>query len=62
MANHDAASQTVLIEIDREIVRRLRPAAVARGTTVVEIAREVLEVVASDRLVDAVLDDGPATR
>jgi hypothetical protein len=47
-----------LIEVDNAVILKLRPAAAQRGMTVAAIAREILDVVATEKLVDAVLDDG----
>jgi hypothetical protein len=49
--------RALTVELEPHVALRLRPAAVARGTTVPEIAREILEIVAADKLIDAVLDD-----
>lgn len=47
--------RTVLFPID--ILERLGPAAVARGITVNELARRIVEVAVDERLVDSILDD-----
>jgi hypothetical protein len=52
------ASTTIPLLIDRDIVVRLRPAAIKRDLSVVRLVEELLDVIASDGLVGAVLDDG----
>ncbi len=46
-----------IVEIDHAVVIQLRPEAARRGLTVSAIAREILDVVATEKLVGAVLDD-----
>jgi hypothetical protein len=50
-------SGLVAVELNRDLLMRLRPAAAHRNTTVPQLVRDLLEVVAADRLVDAILDD-----
>ena len=47
----------LVVELDRATVLRLRPEAARRGLSGPAIAREILDVVATDKLVDVVLDD-----
>lgn len=54
----EAQGRTVLFPAD--ILDRLRPDAERRGISVNELARRIVEAVAEDRMVDAVLDDGEA--
>jgi hypothetical protein len=46
------------IEIDRALIRAFRPEAARRAISVQRLIREILERVATDKLVSAVLDDG----
>jgi hypothetical protein len=58
-------SGLVAVEFDRALLTRLRPEAAARGTTVRQLIRDLVETVVADRLVTAVLDDSqerPARR
>jgi hypothetical protein len=50
------------VEIEHEVAVRLRAAAAECGTTVPALAGQIIDTVAADKLVDAVLDDRPATR
>jgi hypothetical protein len=45
------------LEIEPDVVRQLRPEAARRGLSVAALVREVLDVVAADGLVGAILDD-----
>jgi hypothetical protein len=54
----DTSPPFVAVEIDREVARALRPEAARRGTSVPQLCRDLLETVATDKLVGAVLDDG----
>lgn len=45
------------IEVPGEVLRALRPYAAMRGTRAQDLARMILERVAEDGLVDAILDD-----
>jgi hypothetical protein len=56
---NDAA--VLQVSLSRETERALRTAARERGQPVEKLARDVLAVVASDRLIDAVLDQ-PVTK
>jgi hypothetical protein len=47
----------VVIELDRDLVRRLRPQAAKREYSVAGLARRLLEMIAADDLVGAILDD-----
>jgi hypothetical protein len=51
------ATAPIGMQIDRAIFARLRPAAVKRDVSVVELIQKLLVVIAADQLVDAVLDD-----
>jgi hypothetical protein len=46
----------VTIELDAGLVTALRPEAARRGVTVPRLARDLLDTIATDRLVRAVLD------
>jgi hypothetical protein len=48
---------TVTVEISIGAIRALRPAARQRDTTVARLINDLVEVVAADGLVSAVLDD-----
>jgi hypothetical protein len=48
---------TVTVEISISAIRALRPAARQRDTTVHRLINDLVEVVAADNLVAAVLDD-----
>jgi hypothetical protein len=45
------------IEIEPSVVRQLRPAAARRGLSVAALVHDLLDVVAMDKLADAILDD-----
>ncbi len=47
----------LLIELELDLVRQLRPAAARRGLSVAALVRDLLDVVAADQLTDAILDD-----
>jgi hypothetical protein len=53
--------ETVAVEFPLYIVRRLRPAAAQRNTTVPRLINDLIEAVAADGLTAAVLDDVPRT-
>jgi hypothetical protein len=46
---------TTPVEIDREILVRLRPAAARRDTTIPRLIGDLLEAIAENNLADAVL-------
>jgi hypothetical protein len=46
-----------VIEIDRSILTKLRPAAVARDCSVNRLVRQLLDRIAVDNLTGAILDD-----
>ena len=48
----------VALELEHDVAWRLRRAAAARDVPLDYLLRSVLDVVARDKLVDAVLDDG----
>jgi len=50
------SSTRVELELGRDVVEPFRRAAAARGTTVPGLVRDLLVVIAADKLVDAVLD------
>jgi hypothetical protein len=52
----------VAIEFDSDLIRRLRRDARERDVPVQSLIRDVLYVVERDRLVAAILDDGPPKR
>jgi hypothetical protein len=56
--NGTSGRPPLVVELEHAIVLQLRPAAARRGLSVSTLAREILDVVATERLVDAVLDDG----
>lgn len=45
------------IDIERGLVTSLRKAALQRGTNAPALLRDIISVVVTDRLVDAILDD-----
>ncbi len=47
----------MLLELEHELVRKLRPEAARRGLSVAALVRDLLDVVAADQLVGAILDD-----
>ena len=47
-----------VIEVDREILVRLRPEAARRNVSVVFLIRDLLDVIVTDNLTGAILDDG----
>jgi hypothetical protein len=47
----------VAVEFDRATLQQLRPEAARRNTSVPQLVRDVIEAVATDKLVGAVLDD-----
>jgi hypothetical protein len=49
----------VTLEIERTVVARLRREAARRDLPVKALVRDLLEVIAEDQLVNAVLDDAP---
>jgi hypothetical protein len=57
-ANVAALRTFDLVEIEHEVVVRLRRDAAIREMPVQSLIRELLDVIATDRLVTAVLDDG----
>jgi len=52
----ETAARTVAVP--RDVLAALGPAAARRGITINELARQLLEAIADDDIVDAVLDDG----
>jgi hypothetical protein len=48
---------TVTVEVDRDSLVRLRPAAARRATTPARLIGDLLQIIATDGLVDAVMDD-----
>jgi hypothetical protein len=48
---------TITIDVDRDILMKLRPDAVLRDTPVTRLINDLLKTIAADRLVTAVLDD-----
>jgi hypothetical protein len=48
---------TTSVQIDREVLAQLRPAAVKRPTTPSRSAADLLAIIAKDGLADAILDD-----
>jgi hypothetical protein len=50
-------SGPVAINLSRDLMVRLRPEASRRGISVAQLIRDMLETIASDKLVGAVLDD-----
>jgi hypothetical protein len=59
MSNRFYADNELNIAVEFDIIRRLRPAAAARDMPVTRLIRELLDVVAQDDLVAAILDDQP---
>ena len=49
---------TTAIELDHDLVVRFRVEAAKRERTVSQLIRELLDVIAADRLTTAILDDG----
>jgi len=47
-----------VIEVDREILVRLRPEAARRNVSVAFLIRDLLDVIVTDNLTGAILDDG----
>ena len=45
------------IEVERGLVTSLRKAALQRGTNAPRLLRDIINVVVTDELVDAILDD-----
>jgi hypothetical protein len=52
-----AYNTRVAIEFEKNLLTRLRPEAAKRATTVPRLIHDLLDVIATDRLVTAVLDD-----
>jgi hypothetical protein len=50
-------SGTVPVPLDRDLLVRLRPEAARRNVSVARLIHDLLEVIATDRLAGAVLDD-----
>jgi hypothetical protein len=48
------------IEVEAAVIRQLRPEAAKRGLNITSLIRNLLDVVATDHLVTAILDDGGA--
>jgi intergrase/recombinase len=53
---------TTRITVNASVARRFRRHATARGITIEELARRLLETIAADNMVDSVLDDQEAAR
>jgi hypothetical protein len=53
---------TTAIELDHDLVVRFRAEAAKRETTVPQLIRDLLDVIATDRLTTAILDDGAPQR
>jgi hypothetical protein len=51
-------SHPTAIELDRDLVVQFRAEAAKRETTVPQLIREMLNVIAADGLTTAILDDG----
>jgi hypothetical protein len=49
---------TTAIELDHDLVVRFRVEAAKRDTTVPQLIRDLLDVIAVDELTGAILDDG----
>jgi hypothetical protein len=47
----------LLVEVAPDVIRGLRPAAARRGLSVAALVHDLLDVVAMDKLTDAILDD-----
>ncbi len=45
------------VEVAPDVIRGLRPEAARRGLSVAALVRDLLDVVAADQLVGAILDD-----
>jgi hypothetical protein len=58
----DASPPYTAVEIDRELVRALRPEAARRAMSVQRLAVTLLETIAREHLADAVLDDDQNAR
>ena len=52
-----ASARMAVIEIDRSILTKLRPAAAERDCSVERLCRELLDRIATDHLAGAILDD-----
>jgi hypothetical protein len=50
------------VDLPRDLATALRPAAVQRDWSIARLVLELLEVLATDGIVDAVLDDGIRAR
>lgn len=50
------------LNLGRAVIERLGPHAAQRGITSTELAERLLAVIASDQMVDAVLDDRPCNK
>jgi hypothetical protein len=48
----------LVIELDRDLVLRLRPEAARRDVPVTRLIHDLLDVIVADRLTTAILDDG----
>ena len=53
-----ASTKMTAVDIDRSILTKLRPAAVERDCSVERLVRQLLDVIATDKLTGAILDDG----
>jgi hypothetical protein len=51
--------RTTAIELDHDLVVRFRVEAAKRETTVPQLIRDLLDVIAADGLTTAILDDAP---
>jgi hypothetical protein len=52
-------SRTTAIELDHDLVLRFRAEAAKRETTVPQLIRDLLDVIVTDGLTTAILDDAP---
>jgi hypothetical protein len=53
----ETAPRTVSVELEESVVRSLRGEASRRNVPVARLIRDLLDVIATDRLTTAVLDD-----
>jgi hypothetical protein len=62
LANHNTSGPRgyppTLVELDHALVARLRPEAARRDVRVVRLIHGLLDVIATDQLTGAILDDG----
>jgi hypothetical protein len=55
----DSEFHTTAIELEHDLVVRFRVEAAKRETTVPQLIRDLLDVIAADGLTTAILDDAP---